>query len=77
MVLNSYEVINLNEEVTSFISKFKRHKVLAPTPMMAVKTLFPNSIVVTNPHGLGSIVVKDLDSIKNGDTEANCTFDIK
>ena len=76
MMLNCYEVINLNEEIISFISKFKRYRVLAPTPMMAVKTVFPNNIITVNSNGLGDIVVKNLTRIKNGELEDNRTFNI-
>jgi hypothetical protein len=36
MILNSYEVIDLTEEIVATIIKFKRYKVLASTPMEAV-----------------------------------------
>lgn len=77
MTLNTYEVIDLNDETLTNIAKFKRYKVLAETPIKAVETLFPNNIVIFNVRGLGNVVVKDLAKIENGDLESNYTYDLK
>lgn len=61
MILNSYEVINLTEEIVATIIKCKRYKVLATTPMEAVEILFPDKIVLYDCTGMGSVVVKGID----------------
>ncbi len=58
MTLKTYEIIDLTDQyVYKGISKFRRHKIEAVSPMKAAKTLFPNFKPKIDKDGMGSILV--------------------
>lgn len=74
---NTYQIIDLDDEVlNAAIAKFKRYTVEAPTPMMAVKQIFPDKRVKVNRDGMGSIVVFGKINLEGKEYESSHTFDL-
>ena len=77
MTLNTYEIIDLTDQIGyKGISKFKRHKIEAITPMQAVRTLFPNFTPKLDRQGMGNIVVVGKHRLKNGIFDTHYTFNL-